>query len=566
MSTVQARTGSSQPVFNHNHSHDEDTHAGEAGVGRTQNAGANVSANNVNDLGDGAFGQEVKDVQQRLANAGFDPGPIDGDFGPLTGNALAQFQQDRIDRLERRLENEALTPKQEKSVNRMLAQVNDEMSRDVAGNRTQALLERFIMPRGTVLEIGSRGEEVETLQQKLADAGFDPGPVDGIFGPMTDAAVKAFQRDTISQVRDNGFEPTRLQTELGNDVVGAATQMRLERAQAVEPVNTGTGDLDAQIEAIYNEVPADIRRAHPDVREDIGRILEVSQEQGLSQEQTAYVIATATHENNLGFFPEELSSGRQYEGRSDLGNTQPGDGERFKGRGYVQITGRRNYTDWSQRLGVDLVNNPELAADKEIAARILVEGMKDGTFTGRALDRYVNDSQTDFTNARRVVNGTDKASLFAGTAENYNNALASVPSTPVAEAPSAADPSSGGAVRVGEEGDTSADIWRKPTANIANLDPKLTQIFDEVVAAWAAVTDKTPVITSGNDGRHSNGSRHYSDLAIDLRANNITDAQSAELESLLQDALGPEYFVDFEHFPGFTANDHLHISYKGVPA
>ncbi len=564
MSSVQSRDYLSQSVFN------RAPRASEVGIraGSPVVSGLPVlNTNEVEEFGQGSYGPEIKDIQQRLANAGFNPGDIDGDFGPLTGHALELFQQDRIERLERRLANEELTPKQERSVMRQLQQITDEMSRGVAGSRTQAKLERFIMPRGVTLQEGSRGPAVVELQEKLTNAGFNPGPADGIYGPRTQAAVDAFQRDQIAQVKANGFEPNRLETELANNLVGVATQMRLERAQPADEVLVGgTADFDAQVDAIYNNIPADIRRAHPSVREDISRILEVAQNEGLSQEQIAYVMATATHENNLGMFPEELSSGRQYEGRSDLGNNQPGDGERFKGRGYVQITGRRNYTDWSQRLGVDLVANPELAADKDMAARILVVGMRDGTFTGRRLDQYVNDSQTDFTNARRVVNGTDKASLFASTATNYNDALASVPSTTIAEAPTDPDPTAGGAVRIGEEGDASADIWRKPTANITNLDPKITQIFDEVVEAWAAVTDKTPVITSGNDGRHTNGSRHYLDLAIDLRANNITDNQSAQIEALLKDALGPEYFVDFEHFPGFTANDHIHISYRGVPA
>ena len=65
----------------------------------------------------------------------------------------------------------------------------------------------------------------------------------------------------------------------------------------------------------------------------------------------AYLLATVKHECADQWKPiEEFASGKKYEGRLDLGNTHPGDGPRFKGRGYVQITGRGNYRQFSQRL------------------------------------------------------------------------------------------------------------------------------------------------------------------------------------------------------------------------
>jgi uncharacterized protein YgiM (DUF1202 family) len=139
--------------------------------------------------------------------------------------------------------------------------------------------------------------------------------------------------------------------------------------------------------------------------------------------QLAYILATSEHESKAGLWMEELASGAAYEGRLDLGNTQPGDGVRFKGRGYVQVTGRANYTKWAQKLGVDLVGNPALAADPAIAAKIITQGMRDGSFTGVGLSRYINGAQRDFINARRIVNGTDRAATIAAIAERYYNAL-----------------------------------------------------------------------------------------------------------------------------------------------
>lgn len=155
----------------------------------------------------------------------------------------------------------------------------------------------------------------------------------------------------------------------------------------------------------------------------VNAVLDACVNRGLSSAQTAYILGTAFHESDRFKTMEEYASGKAYEGRSDLGNTKAGDGVRFKGRGLVQITGRRNYTDWSKRLGVDLVAKPELASSLGYAVAILVDGMMLGTFTGKKLPDYVSGSKRDFTNARRTVNGTDRAALIAGYAESFLAAL-----------------------------------------------------------------------------------------------------------------------------------------------
>jgi putative chitinase len=85
--------------------------------------------------------------------------------------------------------------------------------------------------------------------------------------------------------------------------------------------------------------------------------------------QAAFLAQLAHESGQLRYF-EEIASGAAYEGRRDLGNTQPGDGVRFKGRGPIQLTGRANYTAASRALGVDLVSNPHLAATPEMGFRI----------------------------------------------------------------------------------------------------------------------------------------------------------------------------------------------------
>jgi predicted chitinase len=116
----------------------------------------------------------------------------------------------------------------------------------------------------------------------------------------------------------------------------------------------------------------------------------------------------------------ELASGEAYEGRLDLGNTQLRDGPRYKGRGFVQITGRGNYKIWGDRLQVDLIGNPGMAARPEIAVAILVQGMRDGSYTGLKLDDFIGN---DFVQARRIVNGLDRAQQIARIADSYLDAI-----------------------------------------------------------------------------------------------------------------------------------------------
>ena len=94
----------------------------------------------------------------------------------------------------------------------------------------------------------------------------------------------------------------------------------------------------------------------------------------------------------------EYASGEAYEGRADLGNTQPGDGKRYKGRGFIQLTGRANYREYGRLLKVDLEKNPDLALDPEVAAKVFAEYFK---------SRHVYNAcdASDWKKVRKLVNG-----------------------------------------------------------------------------------------------------------------------------------------------------------------
>jgi len=122
----------------------------------------------------------------------------------------------------------------------------------------------------------------------------------------------------------------------------------------------------------------------------------------------AYILATAWHESRLKPIKEirAASNTSLYSTQNNYWHSG------YYGRGFVQLTWLNNYRKMSEFLGVDLVNNPDLALNPTYAAQILVYGMYNGSFTGKKLSDYISDTYSDFYNARRIVNGTDRAELI----------------------------------------------------------------------------------------------------------------------------------------------------------
>jgi len=149
-------------------------------------------------------------------------------------------------------------------------------------------------------------------------------------------------------------------------------------------------------------------------------IINTAKNQQLINAQIAYILATAEHESDSFNTLEEYADGTKYENRSDLGNNEDGDGVRFKGRGYAQLTGRRNYTKYADITGIKLVEFPIILMNwAALSAYIIVHGMINGIYTTHKLEKFVNDKEQNFIKARRVVNGDDCAEKIAAQAEEW---------------------------------------------------------------------------------------------------------------------------------------------------
>lgn len=142
----------------------------------------------------------------------------------------------------------------------------------------------------------------------------------------------------------------------------------------------------------------------------------------------AYMLATAWHETAHTMKPIEeygKGKGRKYGSNIDInGSRYTGLKHLYYGRGYVQLTWLTNYKNMGKVLGVDLVNKPELALNHDTAAKIMLYGMLKGSFTGKRLSDYLKKGTTEeFKQARRIINGTDKALNIAYQAEAFLRAV-----------------------------------------------------------------------------------------------------------------------------------------------
>lgn len=135
-------------------------------------------------------------------------------------------------------------------------------------------------------------------------------------------------------------------------------------------------------------------------------------------QELAHFMAQMAHESDGFKTLREYASGKAYEGRKDLGNTQAGDGARYRGRGFVQLTGRANYAAFSKASGIDVLNNPALLEREDVAAQAAIWYWKQ-----RIGDKWRNGIRS----VTKAVNGgynglTDRQNYYDQYAAILNNA------------------------------------------------------------------------------------------------------------------------------------------------
>ncbi|MGI8961066.1 MAG: peptidoglycan-binding protein [Bryobacteraceae bacterium] len=247
------------------------------------------------------------------------------------------------------------------------------------------------------LHLGSAGTEVEQLQRALATAGFDPGGIDGSFGLATKAALIAFQIkhglgadgsvDSATAAALNISDVTKPSDKQVNSGIAAVPVEVVLKMFPDTPVHNIEANLPIVLNALVDAGVADQRMilmALATIRAEVGCFAPISEFQ-------------SRFNTSPGGHPYDL-----YDNRAELGNQGPPDGANFRGRGFIQLTGRKNYECYGQAIGLgnQLVENPDLACDPVIAAKLMASFIKtNATRIKAAL------AMNDVAQARKCVNG-----------------------------------------------------------------------------------------------------------------------------------------------------------------
>lgn len=245
---------------------------------------------------------------------------------------------------------------------------------------------------GPVLRRGASGAAVERLQRALAAEGFNPGAIDGRFGPATEAALVAFQRS-------HGLLP--------DGIAGPLTWARIDGDGAALPADATsrvTVDLVADMFPFTSLDP---------ITRNLPKVLDALRQFNLvDKPMLLMALATIRAESEIFEPIDELPSRFNtspgghpfdlYDHRADLGNRGRPDGERFKGRGFVQLTGRANYQRIGRLIGQGdaLERHPDRANQPAEAARILAAFLA-------VRRQWIKEAllEDDLARARRLVNG-----------------------------------------------------------------------------------------------------------------------------------------------------------------
>lgn len=272
------------------------------------------------------------------------------------------------------------------------------------------------------LQMNSSGPDVLALQQRLKDLGFDPNGIDGKFGPGTQAAVIAFQKANGLQVDGMVGPNTRAALQLD----GAAAPAAGSSAGAAGAGVTNAGGLN--LAGLTGKVPDTVIAQIPEAAKDFSITTNLRLAHFLAQCALESTGFKATVENlnysaqripqvfgkyfrgvdpaPYAHNPQKLGS-RVYANRMGNGDEASGEGYKFRGRGYIQLTGKNNYTSFSGFIGEDCVGSPDLVATRYPLASAAFYFNSNNLWT--ICDRGADDGTV--TRVSEAVNGKPPNSL-----------------------------------------------------------------------------------------------------------------------------------------------------------
>jgi predicted chitinase len=269
----------------------------------------------------------------------------------------------------------------------------------------------------SLLAEGAKGAEVKALQKRLKEKNFDPGDADGVFGPATEAAILAFQEsekltpdgvagpETLAALGLSKDEPKEVARKLAEDVSDKVTVAIVAKMCPGASLGNIKKYLPDLLKALVERELADKQM----ILMAIGTIAaETAGFEPISEFKSRFNTSPHGHPFDL------------YDFKKSLGNKGPPDGDSFKGRGFVQLTGRFNYSKLDKELGLGgaLMKNPELANDSKVAAEILAQFIKGQE--SRLRDALQSG---DLARARRLINGGSHGLEAFKTAYNTGKKL-----------------------------------------------------------------------------------------------------------------------------------------------
>ena len=242
------------------------------------------------------------------------------------------------------------------------------------------------------LKRGSTGPDVRKLQEHLQARGFSPGNIDGTFGGGTEAALLAFQKS-------EGL--------LADGVAGPTTLAKLGLAAPADAPTAIPGVTVAVVSAMFPSTPMG------NIKTNLPFVLDALVDARLIDKPMALMALATIRAETESFQPVAEGQSRfntspnghpfdLYDYRKDLGNLGPPDGTSFRGRGFVQLTGRANYAKYGAAIGLgdELVKNPDRAGDPGVAGKLLAAFLA-------AHEMAIQQAllEDDLRTARKLVNG-----------------------------------------------------------------------------------------------------------------------------------------------------------------